>query len=555
MSLRTFKTLVKENKAPRGAKYIGIFKKNREEGAMPVKKIDITGTGLEDKTNDEQLLYSFGVLSDIHMRANPGALDYPEGKTEAQADFENAIKCFEESGVSFVCACGDWGIDGRTELFYDNKQYNADWEAVRDKLSDTGITIPVFTCLGNHDTYTTAFPKQTSSQPSSNIVWINRFWVPFMFYTNEGRNENIKNILGNNGKILFQESGTTENIVVWDGEDDENGFADRFDDGNVDSTNVGIVSSGNTVPVTGSFYFEKTNRNGKGEIISKDVFIFFSLYNSNQYESGENYNKNDSEYNKYTNINWLRNILETHRNDRCFVFTHFPFGRKAGNLYGAKEENGTDSRIGDKIYHYNFTLVPDNFYNDRKKEWVRLNILNNHYKNSIWFSGHTHYKWKYQKYFRLTNVRNSDPGYTNSDKPKQNLEASDSAYNVHLPSCAYPRDVIDVDLNQRKFIENGEDNRYDDWNDSEGAIVRVYEDRIEVLGVSFKIGAGVDEGDSVYPNRQWDGGNNRNKNWEDLYHNKIAPIAKYSIPTNTVNFTGETTDVFETNAVYIDQFN
>ena len=135
-----------------------------------------------------------------------------------------------------------------------------------------------------------------------------------------------------------------------------------------------------------------------------------------------------------SNIKWLEDKLEEYRNERCFVITHMFFPDRAGNLL--------------QIYpSYNWLAG------------AQLNTLQamcDRYKNTIWFSGHSHWKWSLQQYEDKANI------YRNPE----------SGWSVHIPSCAKP---IDSDGTSR-------DDRY---AQSEGAVINVYENHIDILGVDF----------------------------------------------------------------------
>ena len=135
-----------------------------------------------------------------------------------------------------------------------------------------------------------------------------------------------------------------------------------------------------------------------------------------------------------SNIKWLENKLEEYRNERCFVITHLFFPDRAGNLL-------------DIYPSYNWLAG------------AQLNTLQamcDRYKNSIWFSGHSHWKWSLQQYDDYANIcRNPESGWS-----------------VHIPSCAKP---IDSDGTRRE----------DRYAESEGAVINVYENHIDILGVDF----------------------------------------------------------------------
>ena len=178
-----------------------------------------------------------------------------------------------------------------------------------------------------------------------------------------------------------------------------------------------------------------THSNGK-----IDHFILLGM---NRYDIGrdscEPYTKED--------IEWLSNKLEEYKNDRCFIFTHLFFHHKAGNFK----------------YSYptsNYLIGP---------QFVLLNDLNNKYKNTFWFSGHSHWKYNLQKYQKTANVFGKECGW-----------------NIHVSSCAKPI---------TSTFQNGADgNNKSGWSrtgqpyDSEGLIVEVYEDYIITKGIVFKEG-------------------------------------------------------------------
>lgn len=85
------------------------------------------------------LLYSFAVFSDIHV--NSIDTDWGNGIS----DFKNALKQSENLGCSLIAACGD--------LTYTNT--TAELQTFKDALDSANLTIPFYTCKGNHDCMTT----------------------------------------------------------------------------------------------------------------------------------------------------------------------------------------------------------------------------------------------------------------------------------------------------------------------------------------------------------------------------------------------------------------
>lgn len=189
--------------------------------------------------------------------------------------------------------------------------------------------------------------------------------------------------------------------------------------GNHDATSSGLNET-NWTTYTGcekNFTFEHQN----------DIFIFFSMTTWSLGSSGTPYSETD--------IDWLEEQLEANKDKRCFVFTHLFFPTRAGNL---NDIYPTGNWLGGT-------------------QLTRIQGLNDTYKNAIWFSGHSHWKWYLQKYQDRANI----------------YKANSCGYSVHVPSCASP---IDSDGTTRVSMPL----------ESEGAIVDVYENYIDIRGMDLK---------------------------------------------------------------------
>lgn len=167
-----------------------------------------------------------------------------------------------------------------------------------------------------------------------------------------------------------------------------------------------------------------------------------------------------------TDLDWLEEKLEEYRNERVFVITHLFFPTKAGNF--KQIYPGTNWLGGAQL--------------------TRLQAMNERYLNSIWFSGHSHWKWYLQKYEDKANVYRS---YDDNGNPT-------CGWTVHIPSCASPIDSNGISSRVSKPLE------------SEGGIIDVYNDYIVLRGVVFK-----KEGDVEYTN-------------------KYEPIAQYKLDTTLI---------------------
>lgn len=133
-------------------------------------------------------------------------------------------------------------------------------------------------------------------------------------------------------------------------------------------------------------------------------------------------------------LQWLYEALETNRNKRCFVFEHvFPWDG-SGDVLNAYPVNLLKGTVGG----------------------VFLSLMQ-HYKNVIWFHGHSHVKFDGQIYGDMANI---DKLY--------------GMYSLHIPSLCYPAEG-DAD---RGYI----------YAESEGYVMDVYADGIHLRGRDFARG-------------------------------------------------------------------
>ena len=140
------------------------------------------------------------------------------------------------------------------------------------------------------------------------------------------------------------------------------------------------------------------------------------------------------------NLMWLKSRLEAYKNERCFVITHLFFPDGAGNMLNIYPESN----------------------------WLRgvqlnaLKDLREKYVNSIWFSGHSHWKWSLQKFEEKANI----------------YRHQGAGWGVHIPSCAKP-------IDSNGIPNSGDAARQEKRDQSEGAVINVYENHIDVLGVDL----------------------------------------------------------------------
>jgi predicted phosphodiesterase len=167
-----------------------------------------------------------------------------------------------------------------------------------------------------------------------------------------------------------------------------------------------------------------------------DVFIMLGHYGG---YGGDGIGWKSSEFLSADEIQWLYETLETNRNKRCFVFQHcLPHKHGVGNPNGLYTSalilNNTDGGIGQAF----------------------ISLLK-HYKNTIFFHGHSHTMFWLQE----------------KDK-KANYSSADGYRSIHIPSLAVPRDLAESGTS----LENV-------YAESEGYIVDVYDNCIVLNGRDF----------------------------------------------------------------------
>lgn len=131
--------LIAENIAPDHAASLAIYNGNRKVCTVDISKMRPSGLG--------EKLYSFGLLSDIHLEW------WNFATTETR--FDNALTYFENQGCSFCCVSGDLTGTGfwrpleepSGASYYEPVEFDS-YKAVCQKHN-----IPVYACAGNHESY------------------------------------------------------------------------------------------------------------------------------------------------------------------------------------------------------------------------------------------------------------------------------------------------------------------------------------------------------------------------------------------------------------------
>ena len=131
-------------------------------------------------------------------------------------------------------------------------------------------------------------------------------------------------------------------------------------------------------------------------------------------------------------LQWLYEQLEANRNKRCFLFQHILSAKGSGdafNVYPHTKLSGDEATVFESLI--------------------------SHYKNVVWFHGHSHFKF-----------------YLQYGNDMANIDKVFGTWSVHIPSLSVPRDV---DGSSYSTI----------YAESEGYVVDVYENGIHLRGRDF----------------------------------------------------------------------
>lgn len=177
------------------------------------------------------------------------------------------------------------------------------------------------------------------------------------------------------------------------------------------------------------------------KIIENDVYIFIPIF------EGVKASKANTMFSA-TVLSWLETTLETYRNQRVFLFSHVP-------PYQGYVPSGFWN--GNGAYSLNLWGNGGTILADR----TAFLALLAHYKNVIWFGGHSHIKYCYQE------------TWANLNTARYN---TDGAQMVHVSSLTVPRDIIDGSVSGYIYAE------------SEGAVMDVYPNHVIIRNRNFKDG-------------------------------------------------------------------
>ena len=432
-------------------------------------------------------LYRVGLCSDIHY--NDGYMDDANPDTHGDDDSEfyddsiNFLDFYQnKEEVDFIAVSGDVGTDS---LIHDTN-----FKLLMDKYAPT---TPLYSCYGNHD-YCAA---------NKNEQWIED-WSDN--YGNKTRRESWN--------FMMVPQNSKYEIHHYDDDITSKGYSNYWFEVPIEGTNKSDIYLFLSV----DYYVNQDNIEntlGWGCQMGQHIISYGDNETTNQIfeyvydgEIDECINRNENskqyDYQFYDNgvLLWLKNILETYPQKLIFIFTHQFFVHKTGNnnggtyyCYGADDWRISRADNG----HGAYCLCGIQF--------EFLNKLNNIYSNTIWFTGHSHYKWEWQRVDIDINISNIEYDYVNPDSEEYQEDQSlrylrkpgnkqiltkNTGYNVHIPSTCRP-----IQTYSWGYGISGES--------SQGAIMDIYENYVDIRGIVFKEDFGP-------------------------YINKYLPIAQYRIP-------------------------
>lgn len=443
-SYRELISFNEHNIAPYLAEKIAVIFKNSIIGFIELENF---------KKSFEERKYRVGLMSDVHY--NDYTIDiendtYDEDGSEYRNDILNALSFYQnKEDVDFMCVAGDLSSDSIKHILN-----------FKQTLNNYAPTTNLYSCFGNHDFKSTSY--DVDSQMGSD-------------YNEIGLNIEDKTRLEAWNSLITPENSEYE--LHYQDETTEYGKTSYWFEVPIEGTNKSDIyiflsvnyGYGNDTTIAN---LQLTEESPNIQPLIDYVGFMPSRYNFQFYDN--------------STLIWFKDVLDQFQNKRIFIFTHQFFSYKAGNN---NSENYLYSYAGDY-----WRITDDSAYCLSGIQFEFLNKLNNEHKNTIWFTGHSHYKWCWQIEDQYINICNNEyeiyrPDDEDFDEMKRYMRKSQesigkSGYNVHLPSTCRP-----LPLGIFNYEVAGKD--------SEGAIMDVYENYVDIRGIIFK------ENGSEYKNKYY----------------------------------------------------
>lgn len=281
--------LIPENITSKNVSKLVIFDKDTK-----ICDVDIT----KMKPELGEPIYSFGLLSDIHMTgdSNVGTKEKDgNGYITDGFYFRKALDFLSNSRCKFVCISGDLTDVGlfnytsestKAEYYYYYPNQFEEYKAICDVFADS---LPVYSCCGNHESYVKdidgVYDDKWENPKNNNGEWVEKPEP----WTQIDSIEKLRFYTGTPLYYTISAESTSETSAV-------------------DGVNA-IFNGGNIQLPLDNAILKQAN----------DVFIMFG-----QPTPTANSTWNDQ-------INWLETTLEANKNKRCFVFEHLTLNLDSGN--------------------------------------------------------------------------------------------------------------------------------------------------------------------------------------------------------------------------------
>lgn len=154
-------------------------------------------------------------------------------------------------------------------------------------------------------------------------------------------------------------------------------------------------------------------------------------------------------------LQWLYETLEANRNKRCFIFQHCPSMVYVNSVVVKEDGSGKPYNQSTSGAALGVRLPTGNLLNQGITSQPFRELMA-HYKNVVWFHGHSHMDFKYQE-----------------DCAQVNYDKNFGCHSIHIPSSASGRSL--------KADGSGWENPVGSY----GYVVDVYENHIVLRGRDF----------------------------------------------------------------------
>ena len=199
-----------------------------------------------------------------------------------------------------------------------------------------------------------------------------------------------------------------------------------------------------------------------------------------EYVNDTDYSSADEPYNyQYYSPNtliWLKEIIENNTDKKIYIFSHHFMPNRVGNSNGIPQDGGYNYAVISKAGELTSEGINKGSNTLTGIEFWFINKLMNLYKNTIWFTGHSHISWDVNanidnhEYEIVSPSRQNAFVYTKANNNPKKI----SAYSVSLPSMSKPR----------YLSKDGKSSRM--YDDAELGIMEIYDNGVKIKGYKVR---------------------------------------------------------------------